>query len=421
MTGPEPRRGPHWREIVVTALAVAFVARMTLTSQRVELPGSRAAFTCLLGCRDESLRDLLSNILLFLPLGWALRHWLRPAHAIGLCLLATTAIEVLQATVIVGRDSTLRDILSNTAGGALGAWLFDHWRELGWPSRGRSAALGTLAAGVWAGILALSAVGNRLAPSNRPWYGQWSAELAYYARYPGTLLSVDLAGWKPANDRLTEPVPLRDAMRRDSFLLTVRAVSGAEPRRAAPMFSVCDDQGEEQVFVGQDRIALWLHLRNRFESWELRGLVVRLPFFPGRAAGDTVTVEAGLAEHALVLRAVSATQRLETRLPQTVGWGWASMLPFRYAIWDEWLLFNPLWLAGLILPVGYWFGRGSPWAGLAVTAVALVAGLALVPLIADAAPTTRPEWAGGVGGAALGWAVGLWSRRLRPPAQPGAP
>jgi hypothetical protein len=411
MIGAPTRPVSRWRAFLVTFLAVGFVARMTLVSAPVELEGPRASFICLLGCRDQSVRDLLSNILLFLPLGWMLRHWLRPRYAVGVCLLVTMAIELAQATVITGRDPSLRDILSNVAGGALGVWLFDNWRRLRWPETGRSTRLGGWAALAWIGMLAITSVGTRLAPTSRPWFGQWTAELAYYDRYPGTLLSVDLDGWSPPNDLLTEPVPLRGAMRRDSFLLRLQVVSGPAANRATPIFSVYDDSEREQLFVGQFGRVLWLHLRNRFESWEFRGLTVRLRNFPGWTPGDTVSVEAGLHNHEVVLRARSGNEQAEVRVPQTVGLGWTSMLPSRFPMAEEWLLVNPVWLAGLMLPVGYWFGRAAPWRGLGLTALTLSIGLALVPLVADTAWTTRPEWMGAAAGAVLGWAWGTWSRR----------
>ena len=416
---PALGQAPRWRAILITALSAALVAWLTLVPQPSATPAQRVAFACLLGCHDQGLRDFLSNILLFIPLGWSLRYWLGPRQTVGLCLLLTITIEVLQFNVITGRDPSLRDILGNAAGGAIGAWLFAHWRGLLWPDHGRSLRLAGLATGGWTAVLLLSGAGIRPAPSDRPWYGQWTPLPDDANRYPGRLLSLDIGGWGALDGHLAEPVPLRQAIRIGSFLARARVVSGPAPPQGAPIYVVYDDDDweEEQLFVGQDRRALLLHLRNWFEVCETRGLIVRLPLFPGSSPGDTVTVEAGLREHNLLLRAVTATGRAEVRVPQTVGWGWASMLPFSYPVWNEWLLLNPLWLAILILPVGYWFGRASPWAGVGLTAVALGAGLALVPLLAGVAPTTRPEWAGALGGAALSWGAGFLSRRRLPPAE----
>jgi VanZ family protein len=401
---------PRWRAVLITVLAFAFVARLTLTSARFDPEEARAGFTCIFACHSEGLRDLLSNILLFMPLGWALSHWMRPRRALGLCLLATIAIETLQATVLTGRDSSLRDILSNTAGGAIGIWLFGSWRSLLWPDTRVSRALGLLATAVWAVVLTCSAYGTGLAPSTRTWFGLWTTQYGEYAQYPGKLLSLDVNGATPPHGEMPEPIPLRGAMNQNSFLLRAKVISGPEPRRTAPIFSIVDRNHDEQLVVGQDRYALLLQVRTRFEQWEFRPLIARLAMFPGRAEGDTVNIEAGKEAGDLVLRASTATEHAEVKLPLTAGWGWAAMLPFRYPVQVEWLLLNPLWLAGLILPVGYWFGRAGPVAGLVATMAVLAVGLLAAPLVAGSAPTVGVEWIGALGGAALGWGAGTRSR-----------
>lgn len=418
MTSSSAEPSPRWRAILITALALAFVARLTLTSHRLDPEQIRAGFTCIFSCHNEGVRDFLSNVLLFIPLGWALSHWVRPWKAIGLCLLATIAIEILQATVLTGRDSSLRDILSNAAGGAIGVWLFGRWRRLLWPGKRVSVALGLLSAIVWLAVLTISAFGTSLAPSTRPWFGLWTTQYGDYAQYQGKVLALDANGWTPPRGEIPEPILLRAAMDRDSFLLHARVISGPEPRRTAPIFSIVDRAHDEQMLIGQDRYALLLQVRTRFEQWEFRPLIARLAMFPGRAEGDTVNIEAGKEAGGLVLRASSASGRSEVRLPLTVGWGWAAMLPFRYPVQVEWLLFNPLWLAGLILPTGYWFGRAGPGAGGIATLAAIATGLLAIPLLSGVAPTVRVEWIGAVCGAALGWGAGLRSRR-RPAWSPG--
>ena len=64
------------------------------------------------------------NIFLFLPFGLLARHarWplLRTVLVFGLFSLG---IEVTQGTLLVGRDASLGDVLSNTLGAGIG-WLF---------------------------------------------------------------------------------------------------------------------------------------------------------------------------------------------------------------------------------------------------------------------------------------------------------
>jgi hypothetical protein len=402
--------------VVVTALTLLFVSCLTLVPTPVD-PGQKefAPFTCLFGCGGQSLRDLVSNILMFIPMGWAARYWTRWRGALALCLIATVTIEALQTTVIGGRDASLRDIISNALGGALGIWLFGHWRALTQPDRGQAIRMAALGSAAWLALLGFCGLGMRSAPADDRWYGAWVPDMPQYARYPGQVLSVDAAGWTPPNGLIPEPVPLRDAMRRHEFRVTVRAVSGPEPRRTAAMFGVFDQGEEEQLVVGQDRFALRFHARTRFEAWGLRELQIRLPFFPGRAPGDTVTVEAGVQALAWLIRATSREERAEVRIPLTIGLGWTGLLPFRYPIWNEWVLLNAIWLAMLVLPVAYWIGRASPIPGFILLACLLVCGLMAAPYLIRAAPTTRTEWVGAVLGALLGWGFGLFPRRHERP------
>ncbi len=400
-----------WRAALWTMLVAAIVSSLTLVPAPASPSAHEPSFLCILGCGNQGLRDLISNVLLFIPVGWVVSYWIRPRRALAVCLLATIMIEGLQGTLISGRDSSLRDILSNTAGGATGIWLHLRWGWLRWPGTAPALRLALGSAFVWLLVLWITGIGVRPTPTERPWFGQWTPDFENYDIYPGQVLDVRLNGERPPTSLMPEPIAIRQAMREARPWMVLRVVSGAEPRRTALMFGITDDREEDQLFLGQDRIALLLHLRNGLESWGLRELIARQPQFPGMTPGDTVTIEAGVADRALVIRTRSGARQLNTELPLTVGLGWSALMPFRYPVYDEWTLFDPLWLAGLILPVGYWFGRAAPRAGLGLTILALVTGLALVPLVAHAAPTTRAEWVGALAGAALGWAAGVWSRR----------
>lgn len=405
---------PRWRAAVVTILAVAFVARLTLVSAPMDPDETRAGFFCLVRCNNEGSRDFLSNILLFIPLGWALSHWLARRPAVLTCLAATIAIETLQATVLTGRDASSRDILGNALGGGLGVWLYHGWRGLFWPDRRVALRLGVVAALAWFGALSLSGFGTHLAPSANPYYAIMAKAYGHYAQYTGKVGEIRVNGTQPPEGFWPDPTALRRAMQRDTVLVEAQVVSGTPPRHTAPIYAVVDSAHDEQILLGQDRGALVLQLRTRLEHWEFRALSARLPFFDGRAPGDSVRIEAGQLGSAWVIRSSSGGHHSEMSLPMTVGWGWAAMLPFRYAVWDEWLLLNSVWLAGLAFPVGYWFTRAGPVPGLGFTALVLVAGLAGIPQIAGAAPTTSPEWLGALLGAILGSVAGRWSRRQVP-------
>jgi hypothetical protein len=398
-------------------LVAMFVASLTLVPAPVSHSAAPQPFLCIVGCGNQGLRDLISNILVFIPVGWVASYWARPRRAIAVCLLSTIVIEALQAIAISGRDSSLRDILSNTAGGATGIWLYFRWARLRWPGTAAALRLALGSGLAWLLLLGLSGFGIQPAPTERPWFGQWAPDFENYAIYPGQVLDVRLNGERPPDSLMPEPIAIRQAMHEARPWMVLRVVSGPQPRRTALMFAIADDQEEGQVFLGQDRIALLLHLRSAFEAWGLRELIARQPLFPGMTPGDTVTIEAGMANRALTIRSQSGTRQLTTELPLTVGLGWSSLVPVRYPVFNEWVLFNAVWLAGLIVPTGYWAGRWSPGRALVLLMVVLVGGLVAVPYLTAAAPTTRPEWIGALLGAAMSWGAGFLSRRRLPPAE----
>lgn len=400
------RRPSRLRSTIITLLAGAFVASLTLRPAHLQTLAREAPFTCLIACGDESVRDLLSNILLFLPLGWSLRHWTTHGRTVALSFLITCAIEGLQATVIPGRDASLRDILCNTLGGALGSWLFMGWRGIVLPDPPRALRLALGASGGWLLLLGLTAIGVQTAPTTTTWFGFWTPELAFYTTYTGQLLDARMGAWTPENGRISDPEPLRRAMERDSFRLTMDLVTGSRPRGPSLIFAVIDTNEHTQVLFGQERSALWVTWRNRFESWELKGITVRIPIMPGREPGSRLHVETGRAEHAIYLTATSGDSTIAVRVPETVGLGWTTLAPWRLPLSTEWKVFNPIWLAGLVFPLAFWFARSAPAAGLGYAALVMAAGLLLVPPLGNLAATPLPEWIGAAAGVLAGWSAG---------------
>jgi hypothetical protein len=129
-------------------------------------PGSGYALARI--CSDCSRRlgaDIIVNVLLFIPLGAALRYaGLRPLLTVAAGLGLTAGIEVLQH-VIPGRYPSIWDVAANVAGAWLGWYLLDV--ALGFSAvLPRSRALLVAAAAMPAAVLA--ATGLLLVPSFPP-------------------------------------------------------------------------------------------------------------------------------------------------------------------------------------------------------------------------------------------------------------
>jgi hypothetical protein len=126
---------PSQRQIVAAIVVVILGA--TLLPSRTDV---RRPFAFCLMCDFRWLADAVLNVALFLPLGLVAGWRAKSPWKVALAgALFSTAIELLQIAV-PGRDPELRDILSNSAGAALGAalvyrpraWLFPGERRSTW-------------------------------------------------------------------------------------------------------------------------------------------------------------------------------------------------------------------------------------------------------------------------------------------------
>ena len=142
-------------------------------------PGSTPStvFGCVI-CGERGVADILNNIILFVPLGVALRlngwTWKRALLA---SILVSGVVEAAQATVVPGRDPSPTDLVCNAFGGWLGGTLPGLTQ--------RAAALPAAAsrrAGWAAALLAVAAcaaIALLFLPA-RPvefWYGLWTGNL----------------------------------------------------------------------------------------------------------------------------------------------------------------------------------------------------------------------------------------------------
>src|SRR5690606_4421571 len=115
---PEPRRSlSASRTAVVAGLllgAITFVMIATLTPVASTAADSSL---CLLSCGPRASADAVANLILFVPLGFALglAGW-RPRRVAMTGAAGSLLIELAQFSLIAGRDASLADVLSNAAG-----------------------------------------------------------------------------------------------------------------------------------------------------------------------------------------------------------------------------------------------------------------------------------------------------------------
>ena len=143
----------------MVALVLSLILVSTLTPAG---NGPRLPFSFQLGVGERWLADAILNVFLFVPLGMTL-GWNRrsPAKVVLFGLLLSIAVELAQMW-IPGRDAALSDIISNTAGTALGALLGLNPRTWIDPSGSNSTALTLL--GLAGAASVMIATAHLLAP-----------------------------------------------------------------------------------------------------------------------------------------------------------------------------------------------------------------------------------------------------------------
>lgn len=402
---PESRTRSHGR--VAAALAALAIAAATLwpaPSQVAEV--ARTPIWCVL-CGDLGTVDVLLNLLLFVPLGLALR-------AAGLPLVRATllaggfslAIELLQLG-IPGRDTSLSDFLTNTAGAALGAWLQGTWR--GWafapPRLARRLALGATLA--WLGQTALTAYAVRPALPRSVYWGQIAPELEQFERFRGEVLSGRVGPIPMASRRLDNSAEVRRVLLDSGAVGAVAVPDGPTPG-LAPIVSVFDREQREIVLLGQAGRDLVFRLRSHAFDLRLRPPAIRVPHAFPEAGGDTLRLAGRLSGRTLEAEARGSGPVRRAALDLSAQWGWSLLLPMRYYLGPEERWLSALWVAVWLVPIGYWTRRGrAGLIGPTALAAAFAAGVGLlaIPLAFGLRAPGWREWLAAPAGLLVGWCL----------------
>ena len=390
---------------------------MTLEPQPENIELARQTPVWCLLCGSYGLVDVLLNVLLFAPYGAGLRLAGLRGRPLLLVLFCTTlAVELLQMGVIPGRDASVSDLLTNSGGGLLGAWLaarWDHVIDPGPRARRRLVAAGM---GAWVVVMVFSAwaVGRQL--PRRTYYGQWAPSLAGLQHFEGEVLAVDLEGMQMPRSRMDHWRRVRLALSRDTVHLTVRAVSAAPTRGLAPIFNITDIRGADILMLGQYRDDIMFRLRTRSRALGLRAPTLRVPNALPHP-GDTVTIRASWSDDAMQVMVLGRGGVVLREQTLHAALGWTLPLPYEYAFGGETTLLTMLWIAGLVFPLAYWSrGLGPKW-DLALAGV-VVLGLAGTRWLTSVAVVPWPAWLAAAIGAAAGRRAAQWVLMARRAASP---
>jgi VanZ like family len=390
----------------LASAGLLFIAVATL----VPLPEQRrfselTPWWCLV-CGDRGGLDVINNILLFIPMAVGLRLAGFSVRAVALTGAALSlSIELLQWTVVTGRDASLSDVLTNSLGSWLGAFLGTHLKTLLYPARHQAVRLVLAAGGLW--------VASELGSASllRPWIpdhdlrGVWSRSSYGQSRFSGRVISATLSGRPlPGDSSLLAPELVR-LLENGPVELGVELLSGPAGRWS-PVAEVLGPRESVVAFraVGKD---LAYQPPARATLLRLNRPSLRLAGALSGGAGPRIQVLAGEGGSRLWAVWESGGARHRASLTLSPSFGWTLLLPFPYAYGPEIRWLTMFWLAGWLLPVGYWTAHvgGRPLTLAAALVLLVASGLALVPVISGYPLVHWSEWLGaflGLAGGALG-------------------
>jgi hypothetical protein len=393
---------------------------------------------CLI-CGEFGGQDFVTNVLLFVPLGVGLRlagvPWRRGLAAV---IATTLGIELLQIGFVSGRDASAGDLVANALGGALGMGIAASWRAWLRPAP-RTARRLSVAAGVgWLAAQALASAAVQPSLPGATYWGQWSHD----SRAPAgaaRVLSVTLNARRLPIGSLPPDISPRELVRGPGIRLDAAVIPGASshpPSLIAALAAVHGDFTGKVLTLTQRGSDAVLRVRTRSADARLRSpALVLARAFPPRS-GDGVArrgsvapvhVAGGIDRRTLRLRVADGPHRASRELRLRPALAWSLFAPSEVALARRTGVLTSLWVAALLVPVGYWAacgaggadgsrgpsGGGRPWAGalpLVLTGALVAVGIGAVPALFGLAAAPASEWASAVAGVAVGW---LLARRRR--------
>ena len=411
---------PHLRRIG-TLLSIGAVAAILFATLRPD-PGQPIASHLCLICGPFGAVDSVLNVLLFAPLGVGLAltgaHWNR--SLVMACALSV-AVETAQLAFVPGRDATLGDVITNTIGAALAFALVRHTRSWLRPAPRTAAILAFAWCAVWLIIQVVSSFAFALSIPASTYFGQIARELSNYDVFRGRVVSASLDNVVVTDTRLDAGDSIAQRLRGGGIVAAAVVPAGLTVG-IAPIVRVADSEQREIALLAQDGERLLYAVRTGSAIVRLRP-----PLFAMRGVFTPIATKTRASGHgALVLGATydGREARLTTqrgseshysRISVSSSLGWTLILPFQWYIenTNAERVVSWIWLAALMLPVGYWgakIARSSdprddvPLRVVCLLGIAavMIAGLGLVRYAFGSPAAPFRDWLGMSSGIVIG-------------------
>lgn len=385
------------------ALGLIGLATLIPYPEQAEL--SRSTPLGCLVCGELGGVDVLLNLALFAPLGIALRRLGLPAaRCLVVAFTTSLAVELAQATLVSGRDPSLSDLITNTAGGWLGALLGARLGALWRPDPDLAARLGLGMAAGWLLLLGGTAWAVRPAVAPASLRIDRAPKLPLVDTFVGRIETVDVGGTISGANLSVRATALLDGW----------------TDHLAPAVDLVGPRGIVAARLGQLGQKVTFGVRSNASRIRLRPPSAKVYRALPPARGQRVELAGGLRGTRLWARA-EADGSLETaELALTPGLGWLLLLPLTFYPFDyRPELTTAAWVALPLLLAAFWSGRRAAWSpearfahaatSAAGAGVLLVIGLVVIPELFGVAAEGWWSWAAGAGAVAAGWLVGCYA------------
>lgn len=401
--------------LAFAAGGLLFVLLLTLWPAPQEAKRSQLTPVWCLVCGSIGAQDVLQNLAMLLPFGFGLGllGW-RPARALIAGFALGITVELLQYTVIPGRDASLSDVVTNTLGTALGALVASRidWLLHPPPRDAVRLALGTL--GAWAALWVAAGWLLGASPGPAPWRAVLRPELIDAPRYEGEIVSAQLSGVALSEGDQEVPARVVEAYARDSVAFAVAVRTGPPSRERRGLLEVRDGDSLVQLVVHERGGALRFAMRTHSSELLLRPITFRMPVAPVDPEGTPLTLAVRREAGAIV---VAPRTPGEHEVRAFIGPHWLAtlLLPVEARPGLGWEVFAYGWVVVLLTGVGWWVAQTAPAAKLTLAFAAfavVIGGLRTVPPLFRLSHTSAVGWLMACGALALGLLLG---RVLAPP------